>query len=132
MDLRSILEVLTETKTSRSKAQAMTIGLRRLPWYFICAGLGLVGGATGVALAVGLAILTQLLLPPPTVFSPGAISLIATATLAGLGASWLLSWVAHRILPSLLRDSEELGLQVTLVVGVFVSLLQTLLFTRGL
>lgn len=132
MDLRSIFEVLTETKTSRSKAQATTIGLRRLPQYVICAGLGLVGGATGVALAVGLAILTQLLLPPPTVFSPSAIPLVATATLAGLGASWLLGRVAHRILPSLLRASDELGLQVTLVVGVFVSLFQTLLFTRGL
>jgi hypothetical protein len=132
VDLRSILEVFTETETSKPKAQVMTIELQRLPQYVICTGLGLVGGATGVVLAVGLAILIQLLLPPPTVFSPGAIPLMVTAILSGLGVSWLLDQVARRILSSPFRNLGEQRLQVVLVFSTVTSLLQTLLFMQGL
>jgi hypothetical protein len=132
MGLRSTLKQLVTTETSRSKAQAMTIEIRQLPQYVICVGLGLLGGATGVALALGLAILIQLLLPPPTVFSPGAIPLMVMAILSGLGVSWLLDQVAHRTLSSPFRNLGEQRLQVVLVFSTATSLLQTLLLTQGL
>jgi hypothetical protein len=128
MNWRSTSKVFATTESHASKTQAMAIVLRRLPHYITCAGLGLLGGTVGVALAIGLAIVVQLLLPPPTVFAPGAIPLMVVAALVGLGASWLLGHGARRMVPNLLRNWGEQGLQVTLVFSIFTSLLQTLLF----
>ncbi len=128
MNWRSSSKALATTETGASKSQAMAIVLRRLPQYITCAGVGLVGGSVGVTLAIGLAIVVQLLLPPPAIFSPGAIPLMVVAALAGLGVSWLLAQMARRIVPNLLHNSGEQGLQVTLVFSTFASLLQTLLF----
>jgi hypothetical protein len=128
MNWRSTSKALATTETGASKTQTMAIMLRRLPQHVTCVGLGLLGGTGGVALAIGLAIVVQLLLPPVVVFAPGVIPLMVAATIVGLGASWLLAQVARRIAPSLLRNSGEQGLQVILVFSTFTSLLQALLF----
>ena len=49
---------------------------QQLPQYTICATLGLLAGATGVALTIGLAILVNLTLPPSALFAPGTIPLM--------------------------------------------------------
>ena len=90
--------------------------------------LGLVGGALGVALATGLAILIQLRLPPPAVFAPGTVPLMVTGALAGLACSWLLSRQAHRTWSDLESATRLNSLQVILVSSVFASLAQSLLF----
>jgi hypothetical protein len=119
---------LTRTESGMSGTQATVIVLRRVPQYANCVGLGLLGGAIGAALAIGLAILSQLLLPPSSAFSLGIVSLMVMASLAGLGASWLLCRAACPVLTDLLHDSRGKGLQMTLVISVLTSLLQILFF----
>ena len=125
MNVRSSSKVLVSTKSNTSGTQ---IELRRLPQYAVCAGLGMLGGAVGVAVAIGLAILVQLLLPPSVVLQPGIIPLMVSATVAGLGVSWLFARMIRHVVPGLLNDSPEKELQVILVFSVFTSLLQTILF----
>jgi len=131
MDLQSAHKVLTTNETDTSRAHQVVAVLQEAPQHVICVGLGLVGGATGVALVIGIAILVQVLLPPPTVFSPGTIPLTVAAALAGLGVSWLLVQGGRCILPRLFHRAGEQGLQVILIFSTFTSLLQSVLFTRG-
>jgi hypothetical protein len=91
----------------------------------------LVGGTTGVAVAIGLTIAIQLLLAT-SVFLPGLIGLTVAAALAGLGASWLFSRGARRILPDLFSQLDERAIQIIMVFSVLTSLLQTFLFTYNL
>ena len=119
------------TLTNVSNESTQEIGLLRWIRYFLCAGIGLVGGTTGVAVAIGLAVTIQLLLAA-SVFLPGLIGLTIAATLAGLGASWLISRVAHWILPDLFSQPDERAIQITMVFSVLTSLLQTFLFTYNL
>ena len=102
--------------------------LRRLPGYTVCAVLGLVGGAAGVALAIGLTILIQLLLPSGQVLSIGIVPLMVMAAVTGLIASWLLCKLVRCSSLRRRRGHYPMGLQVSLVLSVFTSLLQTLLF----
>ena len=125
MDSRSSVKSLYATEPGVSDAGAREFVLRRLPHYIFCVWLGLLGGAIGVALAIGLSVLIQVLLPPPEVFAPGAIPLMLAAILFGLHFSWLLSRVAN------LRWSEDAnrnGMRVTVIVSILTSLLQSLLF----
>lgn len=136
MDMQSSYERSFRTEADRSDIGARESALNRLPHYAVCIGLGLLGGAVGVAMAIGLAILIQLLMPPPAVFAPGVIPLMVTAVLAGLGVSWLIGHMArhhwmvrHRWrYPDLMDETSHRGLQVILVSSVFASLAQVLLF----
>ncbi len=105
--------------------------LRRWSQVTICAGLGLVGGALGVALTIGLAILVQLRVTSES-FAPGAMPLIVTAVLMGLGATWLLGRIMRRILPHLFYGWGSLTLETTLMFSIFTSLVQSVWFTHGL
>jgi hypothetical protein len=128
VNLRSSPKILLIIEPGLSKVQAVMIVLRQLPQYVTCVGLGLLGGAGGLTLAIGLTIVVQLLLPPSKIFLPGAIPFIVMAAAIGLGVSWLLGRATYRIFPGLLGDLGEQGLQVTLVFSTFTSLLQTVLF----
>jgi hypothetical protein len=123
MDMQRSYQALSATEADAKEAV-----LPRLPRYAVCVGLGLLGGAVGVALALGLAIMIQLRLPPPTVFMPGVMPLMVTAVLAGLCASWLIGQAVRYGLPDLLDDPSHNGTQVILVSSVFASLAQVLLF----
>jgi hypothetical protein len=90
----------------------------------------MVGGTTGVALTIGLAVMIQSVLSPAVLFLPGTILLAIVTTLAGLGASWILGRIGYRIIPSLSTYSQEQKMQVVFVSSVLVSLLQTFLFTQ--
>jgi len=105
--------------------------LQRLPRHFIWAELGILGGATGVALAIGFVIVIQLILSPATAVSMRPIHLTIVAILLGLGSSWLLGRLIDHVMPSLFSNSVEQGLQVVLVFSIFTSLLQAFLFTHG-
>ena len=120
------------TVTNVSNEHAQGIALHRLPKYAICAGMGVVGGAAGVALAIGLVVLIQALLFPNVYFSPGPVGLTIGATVVGLLVTWLMSRATDRIFPGLSDQLGEKALQVMMVLSVFTSLLQTFLFTRGL
>lgn len=129
MDSRSSVKPLLTTETGMSDANAQGFALQQLPYYSICAGLGMLGGALGVALAIGLTILINLLLLPPfEVFAPGVIPLMAASALAGVGIAWLLGQVANFTWPGLFADLNENGLRVILVFSILGSLLQTILF----
>ena len=80
--------------TTRSQAANAAAVLWQLARYALCVAVGLLGGALGVALATGLAILIQLRLPPPAVFAPGMVPLMLAAALGGLAISWLLGGLA--------------------------------------
>jgi hypothetical protein len=123
MDLQRSYEAL-----SAPEADTQETVLHRLPQYTLCVGLGLLGGAVGVALAIGLAVVVQLRLPPPTVFTPGVMPLMVTAVLAGLCASWLIGQGLRYGWPDLLGDTSHSGVQVMLVSSVFASLAQVLFF----
>jgi hypothetical protein len=116
------------TLTKVSEEQMQLIWLQRVIRYALCAGMGLVSGAVGVAVTIGLVIIVQSLLFPTT-FSPGAMLIAIAASLISLGVGWLASWVARRLLPELFVQLEERALQVILVFSVLTSLLQTILFT---
>jgi len=109
-----------------------TIIWQRWSGYLIWVGLGLVGGAAGVALSLAAVIFTQIFLLPTTVFSPGMIPLTIVATALSGGASWLLGRLVYQFFPRLVRNSPEQAMQVILMVGVLASLLQTFLFMQGL
>jgi hypothetical protein len=113
---------------SAVEARVKEVALHQLPRYALCAGLGLLGGAVGVALAIGLAVTIQLRTPPPTVFTPGVMPLMVTAVLAGLCASWLISQAACAGWPDLLDDPSQKSTQVILVSSVFASLAQVVFF----
>ena len=127
----SLSTILSTAKSGESKKEKMIIW-QLLPQYILCAGLGLLGGAAGVALAIGLAIVLQLLLSPAVVFSPGVVLLVLVAVVAGLGVSWLLNWLVRLIWSDLFYTSAGHGIQVMLIVSTFTSLLQTFLFMHGL
>jgi high-affinity Fe2+/Pb2+ permease len=122
----------TINKTYIPKTQVTVITLKRLPQYIFCGGLGILGGAIGVALAIGLTIVVQAMLSPTVVFSPNVVLLSIVATLFGVGASWLLGQATHRILPSQVSCCSEQNLQVILIFSVFTSLVETILFVYGL
>lgn len=133
MDMQSSYKGSFRTEADRSDIGARGSALHRLPQYAVCIGLGLLGGAVGVAMAIGLAILIQLRMPPPAVFAPGVIPLMITAVLAGLGTSWLIGQMARHSMArhswsDLVGDSSQHGLQVILVSSVFASLAQVLFF----
>jgi hypothetical protein len=125
----SLLEtLLPTTKTQVSEEPIKVIVRQRVSRYFICAQLGLVGGAIGVMLTIGLAIIVQALLPPTVIFSPGVILFMTTTALISVAVSWLFGQTATRLLPRQFYDLNEQGLQVILIFSVFASLLQTILF----
>lgn len=128
MDSHNSYEPLLTTRTRVHEAGARESVLWELPQYALCIMLGLIGGTLGVALAIGLAILIQLRLPPPAVFTPGTVPLMVTGALVGMACSWLLSRQAHRTRPNLASDTRLNSLQVILVSSVFASLAQSLLF----
>ena len=131
MNLQSTQKALAANGTNRSKVRQAALALKGLPRHAMCVALGLVGGATGVALVIALAILVQVLLPPSEVFWLGAIPLTVAATIIGLGASWLLRQGGRYLLPRLFHEVGDQGLQVTMIFSVFTSLLQSVLFTYG-
>ena len=125
MDSRSSVKPLYATEAGLSGAGAREFVLRRLPQYIFCVWLGLLGGAVGVALAIGLSVVIQVVLPPPVVFAPGAIPLMLAAIALGLGFSWLLSRLANFRWS---EDANQKSMRVTVVFSVLASLLQSLLF----
>ena len=104
--------------------------LQQLVHYAFYAGFGLVGGAMGTAVAIGLAIIVQSLQAPTTVFWPSVILLAIAATVIGWGVSWLLGRSAPYILSTLSPSSSsaELGLQIALIMSGLTSLIETYLF----
>ena len=130
MILRSVL--LTTTKTNMLKGRTPDITLARLPQYAICLGLGLLGGALGVAFTIGLTIIIQARLGPAAVFLPTAIPFTIIATLFGLAASWLLGRATDQFLSRPCCSSDRQGLQLIMIVSVITSLLESLLFMHNL
>lgn len=118
------------TLTKVSEEQLQFIWLQRVIRYALCAGMGLVSGAAGVAVTIGLVIIVQSILFP-TAFTPGAILVAIAASMVSLGVAWLVSWVARRVLPELFVQLDERALQVIFVFSVLTSLLQTVLFTSA-
>ena len=106
--------------------------IQRLLQYMLCAGMGIVGGAVGVALTIGAVILIQSILFPAVIFTPGAMVIAVAAVLVGLAISWLISRIARLTLPTLFEQLDERPLQVIFVFSVLTSLLQTILFIRVL
>ena len=127
MNSGTTMSSLTNALTESGQA----IGLQRWVGYFLGAGIGLVGGTTGVAVAIGLTVIIQLLLVN-VIFSPGMIGLTIAATLAGLGVSWLINRAARRIMPDLFCQPDDRAVQIIMIFSVLTSLLQTFLFTYNL
>ena len=123
MNLQSTFLPTTNTNLSETRSV-----LQQLPRYILCAGWGVLGGATGVALTVGLAIVIHVWLSPSMTFRPGVMWLAIAATLVGLGVSWLLGRMARYPFPSLSCKLDKLGLQLILVFSAVTSLLQTFLY----
>ncbi len=123
---------LAATKTSARKDLARPQTLEQTPQYVLCAVLGLIGGAAGVALTIGLVIVAKLWLSPAVIFAPSIVLLTIAATVIGLGISWLAGFSAHRLLPTLFYSTRRHGLPVILVFSTLASLLQSLLFLGSL
>lgn len=122
--------VVTVPKTIEFKKETSPTQL--LTHYAICIGVGFLGGAIGVALTLALAIVIQSILSPTMLFFPGVVLTAIMAVLFGLGVSWLLAKVIHRIF---LPKSDHLrtqGVKVILVFSTLASLLQAVIFMQGL
>lgn len=126
MGLRN--DTLQPEKINFIEEQAAVYGLRKLSQYIIYAGVGILGGAVGVALAIAAAIVIQSLMPPLTTYAPNVIVLTLAATVIGLGISWLLGYGLHLISSDSPRNNDGRWLQVTIVFSVLTSLLQTILY----
>ena len=124
----SLFNPVTKINRMDVKVESTSV-VARLPQYILCASLGLLGGTTGVAVAVGLAIIIQLWLFP-SVFAPGMVPMVFAAVLAGLIVSWLLARGGRYIFPALADDSDIYPRQMMLVLSVAISLLQTILYMR--
>ena len=119
------------TLAKASDEQMQLMWLQQIIRYVLCAGMGLVSGAVGVALTIGLVIIVQSLLFPKVIFAPGTVVIAIATSLIGLGVAWLVSRVARRLLPELFAQLDERALQVIFVFSVLTSLLQTILFTSA-
>ena len=128
MSLQSTSVSETDVATEPTRA----VRLHQLPQHIIGAGLGLLSGAAGVTLAIGLAIVIQWTLPPTTIISSIAIPVTMAGILLGLGIAWLVSRIIPRIVSGLPAHFTEPGLQVLLVFSILASLLQGFLFLGGL
>jgi hypothetical protein len=124
--------IVTTSKTELPKDQILEAIKQQLPGQIFCIGLGLLSGTTGVAITIGLVIMIQELLFRMATFSPGVIGITIAATVAGLGVSWLLDQVAPRFLPGLYYNLAEDRLKLVMILSVFTTLVQALLFTYGL
>jgi hypothetical protein len=92
--------------------------------YVFCAAIGMVGGAIGVALTIGLMIMvTEMLV---IVFEPNSYLLIGAAVLLGLGITWLFERILHFVMPGLALSQRHQ--QVIFVFSVLVVLLEGFIF----
>jgi hypothetical protein len=120
---------LSTPKTQLSTQPATTTRGHHLYQYTVYTGLGLVGGATGTALAIGLAIIIQALLAADTVFWPNLVLLAFAAILLGWVAAWLLGKIAQWMVPSFARrEAGQYSLHFSLVASALLSVIQTYLF----
>lgn len=123
MSLHSII-----TSTNRTELNASS-AIQRLIHSFIYAGFGILGGAIGTAMAIGLAIIVQLMMSPTSTFWPNVTLLAIAATIIGWGVSWVLSRIAPYLASTLAgSDTAAMGLKITLVLSGLTSLLETYLF----
>lgn len=123
-------DTLRTKKINFIEEQVAVDGMRKLSLYIIYTGVGILGGAVGVAIAIAAAIAIQSLMPPLTTYSPNIIVLTLAATMIGLGVSWLLSYGLHLISSGSPGNSEMRWVQVAMVFSVLTSLLQTILFMQ--
>jgi hypothetical protein len=128
MGSQSSVKPILNSEAGMAARSAQWSALRQLPMYTICVLVGLLGGAMGVALVIGLAILINLTLPPSASFAPGVILLMAASALAGAGITWLVARAARFSWHELRQGLGETGLRVMLVFSVLAALLQSLLF----
>ncbi|MEW5960779.1 MAG: hypothetical protein AB1801_23890 [Chloroflexota bacterium] len=130
MNISSAKRPLTSTEVNAEPAgQAL---VQQLAQQVVAAGLGILGGSTGVALAIAMAIVIQLSLPPTIKLPANIISITVAATLFGVGVSWLMNGLVRQLRPSLVHHSTDRGVQIVLIFSVLTSLLQGILFTQGL
>ena len=129
MNLQNILLVTGKANT----AQRETPLLQQLSYFIICGGLGILGGAIGVALAILFAIsLTVVGRVPGDSILLGQVPLALVAVLAGLGGTWLLHRGMHAIFWTNLNATlRKHGLQLMLVLSALTALLQTFIFMAG-
>lgn len=130
-----VLSHLSLGRQMQRVAVAGLAGLRQraqgLSQPLIGAELGLISGAVGVALTIGLVIIIQLLLPPSIIFLPGVLPLTLAAILAGLATSWLFRRGMHHLSPHWSYERQKRLWQITPVCSICTCLLQVLLFTHG-
>lgn len=101
-----------------------TTQLQKWFTYVFFAAIGMVGGALGIALTIGLMIIvTQTF---TLVFDPNSYILIGVAVLVSLGISWLLERVFCYIFPGLNTSQQQL--QVIFVFSVLIVLLEGFIF----
>lgn len=117
------VQEMSSAKAGMSREYQAT-QLQRWFAYFICATIGLVGGALGVALTIGLTILVVQM--SAIIFYPTSYMLIGVATLFGLGISWLLERMLQYVLPFL--NTSQRQLQVVFVFSVLIVLLEGFVF----
>jgi hypothetical protein len=103
-----------------------------MPKYVVFAGLGVIGGEIGTALAIGATIVVQALFSPATTLTLEIAPLALVAILLGVGTSWALAEALHRIWLRKYHAFKSQGLQVVLLASILTSLIQAVLLTHGL
>ena len=92
--------------------------------YVFWAAIGLVAGALGVALAIGLMIIVAQV--SAIVFDPNSYMLIGVAVLFSLAISWLIERLLRYVMPGL--NTSQRHLQVVFVFSVLIVLLEGFIF----
>lgn len=117
------VQELNSVRSGISRADQAT-QLQKWLAYIFCAAIGLVGGAIGVALTIGLMIIvTQML---AIVFEPNSYLLIGVAVLLGLGFTWLFERILRVVMPGL--NLSQRHQQVIFVFSVLIVLLEGFIF----
>ena len=116
------------TKTTLETAQKTAAWTEQWGKHLIYIGLGGLGGAIGVAVAIGLTILFVLSQPPSLIiYNPGPLALALMATPVGLGTAWLLKGIARQMRPPLFQQSDKQALQIILIAALVTGLIESLL-----
>ena len=117
------VQELNSTKTGLS-TESQATQLQKWFTYIFCAAIGMVSGAMGIALTIGLMII--LVQMSTIVVDPNSYVLISVAVLFGLGFSWLLERLVRFVMPGL--NMSQRHQQVVFVFGVLTVLLEGVIF----
>ena len=115
-----------------SKSQVIPFDSKHLPHYTLCAGLGGLSGAIGVAVVIGTVLIYQLFFTEASELVLGFAPLMILAALVSCGVAWLSAYIGRLLIRSLAHNFNEQSWQIVFVFSILACLIEFPLFMHGL